>query len=139
MDTGERRFQLIERPVMPEPGEERDDGRAKIRINREKFDQLLRRRGFVNSKGPHRGKTHQGMFERATAISNKVAWKWMREPGRVEYVSFDVLARICDVLQCAPGDILEFVPASDVKEYRRPAARPAPVNYIGDEAPDDWE
>jgi putative transcriptional regulator len=29
--------------------------------------------------------------------------------GRVKGVRFDTLERICEVLQCQPGDILEFV------------------------------
>lgn len=29
--------------------------------------------------------------------------------GKVKGVRFDTLERICDVLQCQPGDILEFV------------------------------
>ena len=30
--------------------------------------------------------------------------------GKVRGVRFDTLARICDVLQCQPGDLLEFRP-----------------------------
>jgi putative transcriptional regulator len=29
--------------------------------------------------------------------------------GKVKGVRFDTLSRICEVLQCQPGDVLEFV------------------------------
>ena len=32
--------------------------------------------------------------------------------GKVKGVRFDTLERICTVLNCQPGDILEFIPAS---------------------------
>jgi putative transcriptional regulator len=32
--------------------------------------------------------------------------------GKVKGVRFDTLERICEVLSCQPGDILEFVPES---------------------------
>jgi putative transcriptional regulator len=31
--------------------------------------------------------------------------------GKVRGVRFETLAKICDALECQPGDILEFVPA----------------------------
>lgn len=33
--------------------------------------------------------------------------------GKVKGVRFDTLARICEVLQCQPGDLLEFSAADD--------------------------
>jgi putative transcriptional regulator len=32
--------------------------------------------------------------------------------GKVKGVRFDTLERVCTVLDCQPGDILEFIPAS---------------------------
>ena len=32
------------------------------------------------------------------------------KPGKVRGVRFDTLAAICEVLQCQPGDILEYRP-----------------------------
>jgi putative transcriptional regulator len=40
--------------------------------------------------------------------------------GKVKGVRFDTLERICTVLNCQPGDILEFIPASP----GTPAAQP---------------
>ena len=39
--------------------------------------------------------------------------------GKVKGVRFDTLERICTVLNCQPGDILEFIPTSS----QTPAAR----------------
>ncbi len=33
--------------------------------------------------------------------------------GKVRGVRFDTLARICEVLQCQPGDLLEYRPDDD--------------------------
>ncbi|WP_412565115.1 helix-turn-helix domain-containing protein [Thalassobius sp. MITS945101] len=33
--------------------------------------------------------------------------------GKVKGVRFETLARICEVLQCQPGDLLEAVPLSE--------------------------
>jgi putative transcriptional regulator len=33
--------------------------------------------------------------------------------GKVKGVRFDTLSRICEVLQCQPGDVLEFVNSSE--------------------------
>ena len=33
--------------------------------------------------------------------------------GKVRGVRFDTLERICEALQCQPGDLLEWLPASE--------------------------
>ncbi|ETR75185.1 transcriptional regulator [Afipia sp. P52-10] len=33
--------------------------------------------------------------------------------GKVRGIRFDTLERICEVLDCQPGDILEYVPVTD--------------------------
>lgn len=33
--------------------------------------------------------------------------------GKVKGVRFSTLAKICEALECAPGDILDFAPAED--------------------------
>ena len=33
--------------------------------------------------------------------------------GKVRGVRFETLARICEVLQCQPGDLLEYAPGPD--------------------------
>lgn len=35
--------------------------------------------------------------------------------GKVRGVRFDTLARICEALECQPGDILEFRPAESAE------------------------
>jgi putative transcriptional regulator len=36
--------------------------------------------------------------------------------GKVRGIRFETLSRICAVLECQPGDLLEFVPGEDVAD-----------------------
>lgn len=47
--------------------------------------------------------------------------------GKVRGIRFDTLERICAVLDCQPGDILEYVPdgADDARESRATGRRSA--------------
>lgn len=47
--------------------------------------------------------------------------------GKVKGVRFDTLERICAVLDCQPGDILEYV-ADDAAPTPKPPATPAAPN-----------
>jgi putative transcriptional regulator len=47
----------------------------------------------------------------------------MIKTGKIKGVRFVTLAKICDVLDCQPGDLLEFVRDDEVDE--RPAPRTA--------------
>ncbi len=38
----------------------------------------------------------------------------MIKTGKAKGMRFETLAKICDVLDCQPGDLLEFVPAEEV-------------------------
>ena len=42
--------------------------------------------------------------------------------GKVKGVRFETLARICAVLDCQPGDLLEAVPRADTDEAERDVA-----------------
>jgi putative transcriptional regulator len=42
--------------------------------------------------------------------------------GKVKGVRFDTLERICAVLQCQPGDILEYRPDANTSPKRQDAA-----------------
>jgi putative transcriptional regulator len=37
--------------------------------------------------------------------------------GKARAVRFSTLEAICEALQCQPGDLLEFAPASDGKDF----------------------
>ena len=58
--------------------------------------------------------------ELAEAIGITEANLSLLKSGKVRGVRFDTLARICAVLDCQPGDILEYVPdsADDALEPR---------------------
>lgn len=45
---------------------------------------------------------------RAINVRFEVVDKWYR--GQVERMDLDILARICFVLECEPGDIIQYVP-----------------------------
>ncbi len=44
--------------------------------------------------------------------------------GKVRGVRFDTLARICEVLQCQPGDLLEYRPGDPSTSERPPDDTP---------------
>ena len=45
--------------------------------------------------------------------------------GKVKGVRFDTLARICDFLNCQPGDVLRYEPEDDAARATEPALRRA--------------
>ncbi|UWR23601.1 helix-turn-helix transcriptional regulator [Sulfitobacter sp. S190] len=47
----------------------------------------------------------------AAAVGITVQNMSLLKSGKVKGVRFETLAKICDVLECQPGDILEAVPA----------------------------
>ena len=58
----------------------------------------------------HMDKKHisRNALARATNSRFEVVNKWYN--GHVEKIDADVLARICFVLDCVPGDIIRYVP-----------------------------
>ena len=43
-----------------------------------------------------------------------ISWSTMAKFNKDEYVSLEVIDRICAVLDCQPGDLIEYIP--DEKE-----------------------
>ncbi|AEH49825.1 XRE family transcriptional regulator [Geobacillus sp. NFOSA3] len=43
-----------------------------------------------------------------------ISWSTMAKFNKGEYVSLEVIDRICAVLDCQPGDLIEYIP--DEKE-----------------------
>ncbi|MCA0379300.1 MAG: helix-turn-helix transcriptional regulator [Actinobacteria bacterium] len=58
-------------------------------------------------------KQKMGVNELADAIGITPANVSVLKNGRAKAVRFTTLDAICRVLECQPGDILEWVPASD--------------------------
>ncbi|MDE7178753.1 MAG: helix-turn-helix transcriptional regulator [Lachnospiraceae bacterium] len=50
---------------------------------------------------------NRNMLARAINARFEVVDKWYN--GRVEKIDADILARICFVLECTPGDIIRYV------------------------------
>jgi putative transcriptional regulator len=46
--------------------------------------------------------------------------------GKVKGVRFETLERICEFLQCQPGDLLEYQPDAPASEAARPTSAPMP-------------
>jgi putative transcriptional regulator len=40
--------------------------------------------------------------------------------GKVKGVRFDTLEKICEALECQPGDLLEFASSPDDPHYKKP-------------------
>jgi len=70
---------------------------GKIKIN---LDSLIKDVGISKSKLGHRAEMQR------TQINNYCK-------NRVTRIDIDVLARMCTVLDCAVGDILEFIPPDE--------------------------
>lgn len=62
-----------------------------------KLDELIRQAGISKNKLSHRAEMQR------TQINNYCN-------NQITRLDIDVLARICTVLQCSIGDLLEFVP-----------------------------
>ena len=56
----------------------------------------------------------------ATAVGITEVNISLLKSGKVKGVRFDTLERICEVLQCQPGDILEFVNQPDAPSASNP-------------------
>lgn len=47
---------------------------------------------------------------RLSGLGHTTLIPYFRAPGRKVAISFDTLARLCDLLNCQPGDILRYEP-----------------------------
>lgn len=74
---------------------------------------------------------------RATGLFNESSVQRMRHGLMVQ--SFDVLERICRILECQPGDIMEYVPDENAPELPHPIPRkkrtpkPKPIQQPAEE------
>lgn len=61
------------------------------------------------------------MIEKSGLSKNKVAFRAEIQrtqlnnycKGKIQRIDLDVLARLCSVLNCTPGDLLEYKPTND--------------------------
>ncbi len=61
------------------------------------------------------------MLKKDLQAATKVSWTSITKLSKSEKVSMDVLIKICKVLQCDIGDIMEIVPdAVEEQESRKP-------------------
>jgi putative transcriptional regulator len=64
------------------------------------------------------------LTELADRIGITVANLSILKTGKARAVRFSTLEAICEVLQCQPGDLLEYAPSSVADEATAAAARP---------------
>lgn len=75
------------------------------------LDRVARQRRIVVAiAGPNRGKVNVSALSRATQISVSSLSQMVRDPEKVSMISIDSLTRICDALNCKPGDLFEYTP-----------------------------
>ena len=46
----------------------------------------------------------------------KISWSTMSKINKNEYVSLEIIDRACKLLECQPGDLLEYVTIEDKTE-----------------------
>ena len=68
-----------------------------------KLDELIKKEGISKNKLSHRAEMQRTQIN--NYCNNKIA-----------RLDIDVLARICTVLNCEIGDLLEFVPADEQQD-----------------------
>jgi putative transcriptional regulator len=73
-----------------------------------KLDELLHQRRMT-------------LTELAERIDITLANLSILKTGKARAVRFSTLEAICQVLECQPGDLLEFQPDADAREQRRAA------------------
>ena len=88
-------------------------GSGRIRL---KVEEVAKEKGFVVPSGPFVGDANTTAVTRGTRLSYSTVWPLLKHPERVERIHFDTLAQLCAVLDCQPGDLLEYVPEPRVAD-----------------------
>ena len=93
--------------------------RGDIRL---RVEEMARRRGFiVNRPGPNRGKVNRIRITRQGDISPTTLHKYLSQPEAVVGIELETLAKLCELFQCTPNDILEYKPEG-FRAYTQPVA-----------------
>lgn len=76
---------------------------------------MMRRRGIVH--GPQSGrypddKPHMWALQKLTGLDYSTIHSLVMYPESVEGIMFHVLQRLCEVLECQPGDLMHYVKVS---------------------------
>jgi DNA-binding Xre family transcriptional regulator len=74
------------------------------------LEPAMRKRKMVVQTGPYKGNLSVPQLMRATGIAERVVFNMVKHPELIHSIRLDVLARVCEALQCQPGDILRYVP-----------------------------
>ena len=71
---------------------------------------IMAARGYVSSGFGRPPYPNLKALMRGAGISEHTAYALLRRPDTVHSVSLDVIARVCEFLQCQPGDWLSYAP-----------------------------
>lgn len=91
---------------------------SKIRL---KITETARKRGILVDRGPHKGKVSLTKIQRGTGAAYTTLFPLLRHPDQAKGISFDLLERLCEYLNCQPGDLIEYVPDPSTIQYRLPS------------------
>ena len=58
-----------------------------------------------------------------TGISHTTLWRFKK--GKALGINFETLEKMCDALQCQPGDLLSHTNSKKISKKVRPKSRPA--------------
>ena len=82
-------------------------GRIKLKVA-----EMAEKRGLTVPSGPFEGQPNATALTRGTTLSYTTIWPMMRHPERLTRINLDTLAQLCAMLDCQPGDLLEYEPPS---------------------------
>lgn len=84
-----------------------DPGRIRVRLREYCIEHDL----FMLTDDPVPRRLDEPNIEkmaRVSGLGHTTLIPYFRAPGRKAAISFDTLARICEMLQCQPGDVLTY-------------------------------
>jgi DNA-binding Xre family transcriptional regulator len=81
-------------------------------------ERVCRERGVVVERGPYRGRANLTALRRLTGLSYVTLYNLLRRPGRHQAVSLNTLTRLCEGLECEPGELFSYKPSAPIESPR---------------------
>lgn len=101
---------------------------------RPRVAELAKERGYYHDTGLHKGKVNSSGLARDLRMVESAVWPLLRAPERRSGITFEVIARLCAVLRCQPGDLFEYLPPGQRPGYTLPERAISPEG----EAINEW-
>lgn len=80
-------------------------GRIRLKIH-----EVAQEKGFVVPNGPFQGDANTTAVTRGSRLSYSTVWPLLKHPEKVERIHLETIAELCAVLDCQPGDLMEYIP-----------------------------